>query len=400
MTGGKSWIGDPYGTGSTFAPPSTTLASEQPDGGEARWPRSATSHASRGSPSPRRPRPERPRLRRRRHARRVEAAAAADIGYIASPDAASLVTGRTKNVGVVIPFVNRWFFGEVLEGIERALLAAGYDLTLYNLSPRADGRDRVFDLFLARKRVDAVIAVGVDLTEHEVDGSTAASPSSAWAAAPGRTHASRSTTSRSRQLATEHLMRLGHTRIAHIGGATPSSPPTSVQAGAAGLRRRARGAGHRRVERAVRGRHDAARRLHRRPAAARPPDRPTAVFAASDEMAIGSIRAAERLGIDVPAELSVIGSTATSTPRCSASRRSSSTRATRARAWSMALLLYDRRGPQGHGRPGGVRAGARPAARLTDQSCGSAGRRATPLHTPFSQHEGIWTAALVHRRAR
>ena len=71
------------------------------------------------------------------------------------------------NVGVVIPFVNRWFFGEVLEGIERALLAAGYDLTLYNLGSVGQDRDRVFDFFLARKRVDAVIAVGVDLTERE-----------------------------------------------------------------------------------------------------------------------------------------------------------------------------------------------------------------------------------------
>ena len=96
---------------------------------------------------------------------RVEAAAA-EIGYIASPDAASLVTGRTMNVGVIIPFVNRWFFGEVLEGIERALLGAGYDLTLYNLSDWGPGRDRVFDFFLARKRVDAVIAVGVDLDER------------------------------------------------------------------------------------------------------------------------------------------------------------------------------------------------------------------------------------------
>ena len=91
------------------------------------------------------------------------------IGYIASPDAASLVTGRTKNVGVVIPFVNRWFFGEVLEGAERALLSAGYDLTLYNLAISGPKRDRVFDFFLARKRVDAVIAVGVDLEEREVD---------------------------------------------------------------------------------------------------------------------------------------------------------------------------------------------------------------------------------------
>ena len=48
---------------------------------------------------------------------RVEAAAA-EIGYVVSSNAASLVTGRTRNVGVVIPFINRWFFAEVLEGIE------------------------------------------------------------------------------------------------------------------------------------------------------------------------------------------------------------------------------------------------------------------------------------------
>ena len=38
-----------------------------------------------------------------------------------------------------------------------------------------------------------------------------------------------------------------------------------------------------------------------------PGRRPTALFAASDEMAFGTIRAAERLGIDVPGDLSVIG---------------------------------------------------------------------------------------------
>ena len=128
--------------------------------------------------------------------RRVEAAAS-EIGYIASPDAASLVTGRTKNVGVIIPFVNRWFFGEVLEGIERALLAAGYDLTLYNLSEPGPGRARVFDFFLARKRVDAVIAVGVDLTSARSSRSTGArSRSSASAGAGRRGRASRSTTAR------------------------------------------------------------------------------------------------------------------------------------------------------------------------------------------------------------
>ena len=168
--------------------------------------------------------------------RRVEAAAA-EIGYIASPDAASLVTGRTKNVGVIIPFVNRWFFGEVLEGIERALLGAGYDLTLYNLSRPGPGRARVFDFFLARKRVDAVIAVGVDLDEHEV---VVARPPREAARLPRRAAvasrpASRSTTARSAQLATEHLLHLGHTRIAHLAG-TGARRPAGERARAAARR--------------------------------------------------------------------------------------------------------------------------------------------------------------------
>ena len=44
---------------------------------------------------------------------RVETAAA-ELGYVVSTAAASLVTGRTRNVGVVIPYINRWYFAEVL----------------------------------------------------------------------------------------------------------------------------------------------------------------------------------------------------------------------------------------------------------------------------------------------
>jgi len=243
--------------------------------------------------------------------RRVEAAAA-EIGYIASPDAASLVTGRTKNVGVVIPFVNRWFFGEVLEGIERSLLSAGYDLTLYNLAQSGPGRDRVFDFFLARKRVDAVIAVGVDLTDREVEvitgrgkpilalGGTA--PGAPRLAIDDRAAAS---------LATEHLLKLGHARIAHLAGAGAGAAARSVQ----GLRRvgflesmdaagltPAGGAHGVEAEMSLPGGYAAGLQL-----LGHPGDRPTAILAASDEVAFGVLRAAERLGIAIPAELSIVG---------------------------------------------------------------------------------------------
>ncbi|MGW9182683.1 LacI family DNA-binding transcriptional regulator [Agromyces sp. NPDC055661] len=243
--------------------------------------------------------------------RRVEAAAK-EIGYIASPDAASLVTGRTKNVGVIIPFVNRWFFGEVLEGIERALLSAGYDLTLYNLSEPGPDRARVFDFFLARKRVDAVIAVGVDLDDHEVAALEKREKPLVALGGSGGADARLSVDDRAvGQLATEHLLHLGHTRIAHLAGVGAGDLPLSVQ----GQRRQGfldalAAAGIPPEDRAVileadvslPGGYTGALQLLGHPAA-----RPTALFAASDEMAIGAIRAAEKLGIDVPGDLSIIG---------------------------------------------------------------------------------------------
>ncbi|MFD1573019.1 LacI family DNA-binding transcriptional regulator [Agromyces cerinus subsp. nitratus] len=242
--------------------------------------------------------------------RRVESAAA-EIGYIASPDAASLVTGRTKNVGVVIPFVNRWFFGEVLEGIERSLLAAGYDLTLYNLSDSGPDRARVFEFFLARKRVDAVIAVGVDLAEHEVAALDRREKPLVCLGGTGGNAARLSIDDRAvGQLATEHLLHLGHTRIAHLAGIGAIGRPDTVQ----GTRRQGfldamDAAGHApspadvvETEMTMPGGYRAALQL-----LGHPGPRPTAVFAASDEVAFGALRAAERLGIAVPRELSVVG---------------------------------------------------------------------------------------------
>ncbi|WP_395244314.1 LacI family DNA-binding transcriptional regulator [Agromyces sp. MMS24-K17] len=242
---------------------------------------------------------------------RVERAAS-EIGYIASPAAASLVTGRTKNVGVVIPFVNGWFFGEVLEGIERALLAAGYDLTLYNVAPSGPERARVFDFFLARARVDAVIAVGVDLDGGELAKLDRRDTSVVCLGGRAAGVARISVDDRAvGQLAAEHLLHLGHTRIAHLAGAGAAARPLSVQGerrhgfldalAAAGLAPGGR-ADVSECAMTMPGGYVAALQL-----LGRPGPRPTAVVATCDEVAFGILRAAERLGISVPGDLSVIG---------------------------------------------------------------------------------------------
>src|SRR5690348_2951077 len=95
----------------------------------------------------------------------LEAASALD--YVASPFAARLASGRTATVGIVLPFINRWFFAEVLDGVETALRQAGFDLLLYNLG-NEPGRARFFELLPLRKRVDAVVVASLVLDDSEL----------------------------------------------------------------------------------------------------------------------------------------------------------------------------------------------------------------------------------------
>ena len=92
--------------------------------------------------------------------------AAAELNYVASPFAARLASGRTTTVGLVVPFVNRWFFAEVIATVETALRHAGFDLLLYNLGDE-DGRARFFEVMPMRKRVDGVLVASLVLDDAE-----------------------------------------------------------------------------------------------------------------------------------------------------------------------------------------------------------------------------------------
>lgn len=238
-------------------------------------------------------------------------AAALELEYVVSSNASSLATGRTKNVGVVIPFLNRWFYGAVLEGAESALLSHGYDLTLYNLGGGGDERRSVFEHFLLRKRVDAVIAIALDLTEsevgrlHDLDKPIVGVGGSIL----GVRTLSIDDEAVAR-LATEHLLSLGHRVIALIGGNSASEMDFHIPAKRRGGYQAALTAAgiapdpelFQAADFTLQGGYAAAKQL-----LGNPRKRPTAVFAASDEMAIGTILAARDLGLHVPDDVSVIG---------------------------------------------------------------------------------------------
>ncbi|WP_309710106.1 LacI family DNA-binding transcriptional regulator [Pseudolysinimonas sp.] len=239
------------------------------------------------------------------------AAAAADLGYVVSSTAASLVTGRTKNVGVITPFINRWFFAEVLEGIEGALIQAGYDLTLFRLPPEPEQRSRLFRYFLVRKRVDAIVCVGVELAPGEVELIQALRRPAVGigGAIPGIMTMCIDDEQAAR-LATRHLISLGHTRIVHIGGDLDAQLDFKVHSRRlAGFRGAMDEAGLEHPDDfrpartfSVPGGYEAAMSL-----LADPRSRPTAIVAGCDEIAIGAITAARQLGIVVPSGLSIVG---------------------------------------------------------------------------------------------
>lgn len=236
-------------------------------------------------------------------------AAAAELGYVPSTSAVSLATGRTNNIGVVMPHLNRWFFAEVLEGIQQALLDRGLDLTLYDARPGTTGRARIFDDFLARKRFDGLIAVALEPRNDEMTRLLSIGrPVVSVVGADSPSSLIELDDEDAARRATEHLLTLGHTRIAFVGG---TAGPDWARVD----RRRLEGYT---IAMTNAGLSDGIR--HARSAVSLPGGyaaavdllsgtngRPTAVIGVCDEVAVGVIIAARRLGIQVPTQLSVVG---------------------------------------------------------------------------------------------
>jgi DNA-binding LacI/PurR family transcriptional regulator len=236
-------------------------------------------------------------------------AAAAELSYVASPFAARLASGRTATVGVVVPFVNRWFFAEVIGTVEAELRAAGFDLLLYNLGDAA-GRARFFDVMPMRKRVDAILIASLVLTDAEFNAlADLACPVGLLGLDRPGFLSTRIDDVDGAHRAVTHLLSRGHRRIGLIGGDTDDpmrfTPPLHRQDG---YRDALRAAG---IEPdpalevlgyfTIEGGAEAAQRLLDQA------DPPSALFAESDEMAYGALRTLRRRGLRVPEDVAVIG---------------------------------------------------------------------------------------------
>lgn len=233
--------------------------------------------------------------------------AATSLGYSPSPWATALTTGRTNTVAVIAPWVSRWFFSAVIEGAQEVLTEHGYDLMLYPF-----GVDGGVDAHSLSKRVDGVLALNVPLAHRSIGmlGGFGIPIVTLGSAIEGVSSVLVDNVVVG-QRAAQHLIDLGHRRIAFFGDEDGESKgfPVAVDRHR-GFDMTLRAAG---IEPdpaliyssgfTINGGEAA---LHRCLAESGP-HRPTALFAVSDEVAIGALHAARMHDLRIPDDLSVIG---------------------------------------------------------------------------------------------
>ena len=226
-------------------------------------------------------------------------AAAAALGYAPNRAARGLITGRTGNVGVIVPDLGNPYFHAVLQGAQARAREADYAVFV------ADGQESAAEeealIRAMSKQVDGIAVCSSRLAPAQL-AALDRSPTVVLLnrRIPGRPAVNVDSAGGMRQ-AVEHLAGLGHTRVAFVSGPTRS---WSNQQRLRGLRAAARTAG---IDAVTIG--PFAPQFESGVGAA---DRvlltgATAVLAYNDLVAVGILRRLAQLGIRVPEQLSVVG---------------------------------------------------------------------------------------------
>ena len=234
-------------------------------------------------------------------------AAIARLDYQPNHVARSLVTRRTATIGLIMSEVTNSLYPPVTVGAEEACREAGYGLLLANAED-AESEQRAVALMRA-KQVDALIVFAVSLLDADNDELYASQAAGTPTVAINRALPVDSPLSAvwfdhragGRQ-ATQHLIELGHRRIAHIAG--PANRLTGIQR-RQGYEEALQDAGITPEPALIAVGDDYSFASGERLMARLWEERPTAVFVAGDAMALGAMRTLSRLGARVPADCSL-----------------------------------------------------------------------------------------------
>lgn len=233
-------------------------------------------------------------------------------GFVPSIAASDLAGGHSRLIGALVPSFTWPMIPDIMRGVAEAMGGTQYELVLYSIndSMRDLDRSKVIDHILASKLTSGLLAIFPGPVAHHLtklykqrfpvvmidDQDT-----------PTEIPWIKSDNVNGAYAAVHHLIQLGHCRIAHIQGPArylvshdrhkgycqalqeagiPLDPELVVEG-----------------DFTVAGGHAWACRLFELP----PEKRPTAIFASSDQMAYGTLAAAEEYGISIPQDIALVG---------------------------------------------------------------------------------------------
>ncbi|SFT54142.1 LacI family DNA-binding transcriptional regulator [Sedimentitalea nanhaiensis] len=232
--------------------------------------------------------------------------AATALGYRPNVLARSLITGKSRIIGLVVAYLENQFYPEAIEKLSHALQEKGYHILVFMANNDDSATDTVIDELLDYQ-VDGIITASVGMSSTLTARCEAAGiPIVLFNREQDdeRLSCVRSDNLAGGRKLAEFLLRAGHKKIAHIAGWEGASTQRDREAGfllglaEGGQTLFARGEGKFSYEAAA----AAARDMFTQQ------DRPDAVFVANDHMAFAVMDVLRfELGLRVPEDVSVVG---------------------------------------------------------------------------------------------
>lgn len=231
--------------------------------------------------------------------------AMADLDYAPSQPARSLKGGRTRLLGVLVAQSPNPFFGDIVRGIEDVAYAHGYCVIACS-SDYNPGREATYLSVLRQHRVAGIIVTPLrTYQDHEPALRRGITPVVSVDQRLPEIDSVMLDNAAAAEMATNHLLSLGHRRIGIITG------PLSTISGRGrlvGYRRALRRAGlslERSLQSAGPFNEQAGFELGH--AMLSRPDRPSALVTATNDLTLGAIVAARQLGLGIPDDLALAG---------------------------------------------------------------------------------------------
>jgi len=230
-----------------------------------------------------------------------------ELDFQPSAIAQGLSHNRTMTIGFVAADIRNPFYPDLVAGVQAVVEQAGYTLVLGSSGSDSE-REYAILRSMIRRRVDGVILGSARMQASEIE-LLARSGIRVVLASRNLPELVADTVIVDNfaggELATRHLIELGHTRIGHIAGPLDVVPFIDRMNGFRAAMADAGIPVDETLVSSVRSSSDEGKVaahivLSRR-------DRPTALFVANDNMALGAMDAAKQLGLQIPQDVSIVG---------------------------------------------------------------------------------------------